>query len=169
MMLFDFINKQNSCKIDHLFPCNHAEAKKVAIMDGENCKHDCCLSCNEMCGARCNPSAHNKAIKPDAQDTYFEQALLKGSGFTGGKKRILDFYNQDIQSTERAKKIKKEYGLGEADWPLHGYGLHGYDSYSTKGFKIRYRDSGGEQQKCYSWNEVEKKIKHLIDNGKYAN
>jgi len=58
MNLFDFINHQVTCKIDKSFQCNHANAKQVALSCGENCIFDCCLTCKEMCGCRCNPSAH---------------------------------------------------------------------------------------------------------------
>lgn len=35
-------------------PCNHKNLRPVAREIGMNCLHNCCNSCKELCGARCN-------------------------------------------------------------------------------------------------------------------
>lgn len=98
---------------------------------------------------------------------YVVQTLMRGSGFQDGKKRIYGFYQDIMDAGERAKSIKKEYGLGGAGWPLEGYGLHGYDSFSAKGLKLQWRDEEGEKEGYLSWSTVEKEIGALILTGQY--
>lgn len=100
-------------------------------------------------------------------DDYVEEAILHGTGFVGGKKRVFELYNNDMPSSDRAKQIKKEYGTGGAGWPLKGYGLHGYDSYNASGFRIQYRDVDGEHEHIISWGKVEEIIHKLVLCGKY--
>ena len=98
---------------------------------------------------------------------YVVQTLMRGSGFQDGKKRIYGFHQDIMDAGERAKSIKKEYGLGGAGWPLEGYGLHGYDSFSAKGLKLQWRDEEGEKEGYLSWSTVEKEIGALILTGQY--
>ncbi len=98
---------------------------------------------------------------------YVEEALLKGSGFVGGKKRIYNIFMDIRDAGERAKHIKKEYGIGGSGWPIEGYGLHGYDYINSRGFKLQWRDEEGEKIGYLSWKTVEKEIGRLILDGKY--
>lgn len=100
-------------------------------------------------------------------DDYAEEAILHGTGFEGGKKRVCALYQKDMLSADRAKQIKGEYGLGGAGWPLKGYGLHGYDSFHAGGLRIQYRDAEGEHDHIISWKKVEEIIHRLISCGKY--
>lgn len=100
-------------------------------------------------------------------DDYAEEAILHGTGFVGGKKRVHELYQKDMASSDRAKQIKKEYGTGGAGWSLEGYGLHGYDSYHAGGLRIQYRDADGEHEHIISWKKVEEIIHHLVLRGKY--
>ena len=105
--------------------------------------------------------------KEKSIDDYLEEAIMHGTGFVNGKKRVYELYQNEISSTERAKLIKKEYGIGGAGWPLNGYGLHGYDSFNNGGLKIQYRDADGEHVHIISWNKVEEIIRRLVCDGKY--
>ena len=98
---------------------------------------------------------------------FIVQVLLQGSGFSQGKQRIYNIFQNTMDANERAKLIKKEYGLGGAGWPLEGYGLHGYDSFSSKGLKFRWRDEEGEKEGYISWKAVEREIGALIMTGEY--
>ena len=98
---------------------------------------------------------------------YVVEALMHGSGFVGGKQRIYDFYQNIMDAGERTKRIMQEYGLGGSGWPLEGYGLHGYDSFSSKGIKLQWRDEEGEKVGYLSWKVVEKEIGALILAGEY--
>ena len=98
---------------------------------------------------------------------YVVEALLHGSGFQDGKKRIYEFYQNIPGAKERAGRIKKEYGQGGAGWPLEGYGLHGYDTFQSKGIRMQWRDEEGEKEGYLGWNAVEKEIGALILTGQY--
>lgn len=98
---------------------------------------------------------------------YVKQAVLYGSGFTGGMGRICKIFENEIDAATRAKLIKKEYGQGGAGWPLEGYGLHGYDSFHSKGLRLQWRDEEGEKEGYVSWRDIEKEIGALILTGEY--
>lgn len=102
----------------------------------------------------------------DPIEAYLKQAIMRGTGFAGGKDRVTNLYKENLTSRERAKRIKEEYGLGGAGWPLKGYGLHGYDTFFN-GFRIQWRDENGEHEKTVDWNYVERIIHNLIDCQKY--
>jgi N12 class adenine-specific DNA methylase len=105
-------------------------------------------------------------VKPKQELTipheYVTQVLLGGSGFSGGKKRIYGVFGKISDPEERAKAIKKEYGQGGAGWPLKGYGLHGYDTFASKGLRLQWRDAEGEKEGYLSWRAVEREISALI-------
>lgn len=98
---------------------------------------------------------------------YVVQTLMRGSGYEGGRQRIYEMY-QDISSPkERAVRLKKEYGQGGASWPLKGYGLHGYDTFQSKGIRLNWRDEEGAKEGYLSWKTVEAEIGALILTGQY--
>ena len=66
---------------------------------------------------------------------YIVSVLLRGTGFVGGKERVYKIYQTVDSPSERAKLIKKEFGLGGAGWPIDGYGLHGYDTFKPQGMR----------------------------------
>ena len=99
-------------------------------------------------------------------EEYLKEAIMRGTGFSRGKERVYELYHKDMTQSERAEKIKKEYGICGAGWPIEGYGLHGYDTYHG-GFRIEWRDEIGDHEKLYNWNEVEKVIHSLVDSGEY--
>ena len=109
----------------------------------------------------------NPKKETDIPHDYTVEALLHGSGFEGGKKRIIAMYQDIPDKKERVKAIKKEYGQGGAGWPLKGYGLHGYDSFHGKGLRLCWRDEEGEKEGYLSWNTMEAEIGALILSGEY--
>jgi hypothetical protein len=98
---------------------------------------------------------------------YLEEAVLYGTGFTGGKERIAKLYKENLTQKERMYRIKKEYGVGGAGWPLYGNGLHGYETCAEE-FKIKWRDEIGKHEKSESWESVEKVIHSLINQKQYC-
>ena len=98
---------------------------------------------------------------------YIRQVLLKGSGFSHGKRRIYHIFETVSDPGERVKQIKKEYGQGGAGWPVDGYGLHGYDTYHGKGIHFQWRDEEGEKDGYLNWNAVERELSVLIMIGEY--
>ena len=98
---------------------------------------------------------------------YIMQVLKRGSGFAGGKTRIFGLYVGNGDPNERAKLIKKEYGLGGSGWPIDGYGLHGYDTYHGNGIRFQWRDEEGEVEGYLSWKAVDRESGALILTGEY--
>ena len=98
---------------------------------------------------------------------FVKQVLLRGSGFENGRTRICEIFHTEIDAGTRAQRIKKEYGLGGAGWPIDGYGLHGYDSFHGQGLRFQWRDEEGEHEGYVSWKNVEKEIGVLIMTGEY--
>ena len=98
---------------------------------------------------------------------YVVDTLLRGSGFTNGRTRICQIFQNEIDAGTRAKRIKKEYGQGGAGWPMEGYGLHGYDSFHGQGLRFQWRDEEGEKEGYVSWKNIEKEIGVLIMTGEY--
>ena len=101
------------------------------------------------------------------EDDIINSCLLRGSGFVDGKKRIVElFNNSELSNKQRAKLICKEYGIGGWGSPLSGDGLHGAD-HDSKGLKISYRKDGEDKEMLLKWEDVERRIKTLIDENLY--
>ena len=98
---------------------------------------------------------------------YVTHVLLRGSGFANGRARIYALFVEDIEPNERIKRIKNEYGIGGAGWPIDGYGLHGYDTYHGNGIRLVWRDEEGEKEGYLPWKAVEREIGALILTGEY--
>lgn len=118
-----------------------------------------------------NPLAgHNPTNHSVVPQKYIDEVLKRGSGFEGGKHRICQMYKDNtLTASARAAKIKQEYGLGGAGWPMEGkLGIHGYDTIQKgKGIKIEWIDEQGENEGYVSWRDVEKNIAWLISTNNY--
>ena len=101
------------------------------------------------------------------EDDIINNCLLRGSGFVNGKKRIVElFNNSELSSKQRAKLICNEYGTVGWCSPLRGDGLHGAD-HDSKGLKISYRKYGEDKEMLLKWEDVERRLKTLIDENLY--
>jgi N12 class adenine-specific DNA methylase len=98
---------------------------------------------------------------------YITQALMRGSGYENGKRRIYTIFQDISDPGERVKAIRKEYGQGGAGWPMKGDGLHGYDSFHAKGFRFEWREGGIEKEGYVNWNAIERELGALIMMGEY--
>lgn len=98
---------------------------------------------------------------------YITQALMRGSGYEHGKRRIYAMFQDISDPGERVKAIRKEYGQGGAGWPLEGDGLHGYDAFSAKGIRFRWREGGTEKEGYVNWKAIERELGALIMTGEY--
>lgn len=98
---------------------------------------------------------------------FIKEVVLSGTGFVGGRGRVCEIFKTEIDAGTRARRIKKEYGLGGAGWPLEGYGLHGYDTFKSQGLRFQWRDEEGEKEGYVSWANIEKEIGVLIMTGEY--
>ena len=98
---------------------------------------------------------------------YIKQVLMRGTGFIGGKGRVCEIFQSEIDAGTRAKRIKAEYGQGGAGWPVDGLGLHGYDTFHGNGLRFQWRDEDGEVEGYVSWKDIEKELGVLILTGEY--
>ncbi len=98
---------------------------------------------------------------------YIKQVLMRGTGFIGGKGRVCEIFQSEIDAGTRAKRIKAEYGQGGAAWPVEGPGLHGYDTFHGNGLRFQWRDEDGEVEGYVSWKNIEKELGVLIMTGEY--
>lgn len=106
-------------------------------------------------------------VKRDWASEYFTEALLRGTGFEDGKKRVYELFKKFMPSDERIKALKKEYGTGGESFGFGvEIGLCGWES-DAVGIEIQYKTTSGKEKKLFSWLEVEKRLHRLIDQGKY--
>ena len=94
-----------------------------------------------------------------------ENELRKhGSGFTGGKQRIMALYQTQPDRNLRAKALAKEYGIGGHS---HDYldGSRGFVNHDWKGLEfVHYPDY---QKITLKWAQVEKYIDLMIQSDRY--
>ena len=87
-----------------------------------------------------------------------------GSGFTGGKQRIIALYQTQPDHKLRAKALAKEYGIGGHS---HDYldGSRGFVNHDWKGLEfVHYPD---HQKITLKWAQVEKYIDLMIQSDRY--
>ena len=94
-----------------------------------------------------------------------ENELRKhGSGFAGGKQRIMALYQSQTDRTLRAKALAKEYGIGGHS---HDFldGSRGFVNHDGRGMEF---DHYPEHKKfTLSWTQVEKYIDLMIQSDRY--
>ncbi len=93
-----------------------------------------------------------------------EKVMLRGSGFEGGKQRIVDFFSEEHTAKEKADFLKNEYGTGGSSVTFSD-DLSGYENHDSKGITIDLYKSDKEIH--LSWAKVASGIDALINNGKY--
>ncbi len=97
--------------------------------------------------------------------TEIENELRRhGSGFTGGKQRIIALYQTQPDRKLRAKALAKEYGIGGHS---HDYldGSRGFVNHDWKGLEfVHYPD---HQKITLKWAQVEKYIALMIQSDRY--
>ena len=110
-------------------------------------------------------------LEPHTENTIFnpiEEFANHGSGFVNGKKRIVSFFAENENLTDRANFLKKEYGVG-------GFGMHCdepfivYDGWSdAKGCSCQYYNENMENIKVeISYTELAKTISEMIADNRY--
>ena len=97
-------------------------------------------------------------------DDYIDQALCRGSGFSGGKYRIYEFFQNETDSAKREAFLKKEYGSG-------GYGGSGrMEDHDAKGMKLRQNVkylASVDASVFLKWPEIVKRIDRLVKTNQY--
>lgn len=97
-------------------------------------------------------------------DDEINRLLCGGSGVSGGKLRIYQFFTENADKKERIAFLKDEYGWGGR------YDDTSNEQHDAKG--ITYSHGGIMEPYAkilLKWSEVEKRIGKLIDNGQYLN
>lgn len=102
-------------------------------------------------------------IKPFITDDEINQDLSGGSSFSGGKKRIYDYFKERHTTKEKADFLKGEYGTGGYSHALSGARGSG-QNHDAKG--VSYDKSGCEKVKL-NWTQVANRIDKLVEKGLY--
>lgn len=146
-------------------PVEYQQMDMFAMLGIDTTPTSAKINKNPLAGQYHNPTNHSVV-----RQKYIDEVLKRGSGFAGGKYRIAQMYKDNtLTASARAAKIKQEYGLGGAGWPMDGKpGVHGYDTHqSNKGIRIQWTDEQGENEGYVSWRDVEKNIAWLISTNNY--
>lgn len=88
----------------------------------------------------------------------FRRALRRGSGFQGGKERIMQ-KAKELTKAEFIKFLPKEYGIGGSSFE------GGFVDYTSMHFYIT--EKGWESRKTYSWTEVANEILDMMSTNSY--
>ena len=100
------------------------------------------------------------------EDTVIDTVLTRGSGFEGGKTRILKFAKNDPEDHVFADFLKKEYGIGGSAGGIAD-NILSYD-YDGKGIVICWKNKTGKPHNTHiSWLKAAKIIRNLIEKGQY--
>lgn len=90
--------------------------------------------------------------------TKFEESLLRGSGFEGGKVRIY-VASTYLSASDFADFLKEEYGIGGCS------SKYGFIDYNAKGISIRNLKTNEHESK--NWSQAAKMVKRLIGADRY--
>ena len=97
-------------------------------------------------------------VKQFITDDEIDVSLSGGSGFSGGKKRIYEFFTQNHDSKKKIEFLKNEYGTGGRSHALSDASGSG-ENHDYKGIKY-------QKQNCeditLTWEKVSKRIDELI-------
>ena len=98
-----------------------------------------------------------------------DSILTGGSGVSGGKLRIYEYFQQGHDSKDNITFLKNEYGIGGRSHALIGND-QSWEDHDAKGIKL----SKGSIKEPYatailSWNIVEKRIRELVSADQYLN
>ena len=107
------------------------------------------------------------------------EVLAVGTGFVGGKRRIREIIESNLSLTDKATKVKAEYGTGGCSWGtvyktkrsgnwVDGKYAIGYSTIGSKGLTIDYIENKEQYSYTYSWNAIVKVLENMIASGDYA-
>lgn len=103
--------------------------------------------------------------EPTGDELYIRAALLRGTGFRGGKEQIYGFFSKPHDRKECDKFLKEQYGTGGGTIYFPD-AQRGWLNYSAKGLTVSLR---GEEERDIrlSWSQVADRLRDLIDEGVY--
>lgn len=101
-------------------------------------------------------------------DQWFTETLLRGSGFSGGKKRIIAIYDSSMNQQERIQALKKEYGSGGWTDSRKNSFIWGSD-HDSRGISVTIKTPDRKfMREMYKWPQIDEKLQELIFAGKYV-
>ena len=100
---------------------------------------------------------------PFITDDEIDMSLSGGSGVSGGKGRIYDFFLEKHSTVEQAKFLSNEYGIGGRSHAL-SQSSGSFEEHSSKGINLR---KNGCTEIQMSWNTVAKRINELVRADRY--
>ena len=104
-------------------------------------------------------------IKEFITEDEIDENLRRGSGISGGEKRIADFFRENHTLSEQAEFLKNEYGTGGRTHALSG-NMGSSEWHDAKGIGLK---KGNSPEFMLSWSQVAVRIKDLIKNDRYEN
>ena len=104
-------------------------------------------------------------IKEFITEDEIDENLRRGSGISGGEKRIADFFRENHTLSEQAEFLKNEYGTGGRTHALSG-NMESSEWHDAKGIGLK---KGNSLEVMLSWSQVAVRIKDLIKNDRYEN
>lgn len=102
-----------------------------------------------------------------SDEEIYQEAILHGTGFDGGKKRVIEFFAHEYDDKKRAEFLKKEYGVG--GWSTD----YGCVDCNASGLDFKYNEKFEKSNKKRAklvhsgWPMVAKEIERLIQLGFY--
>ena len=93
---------------------------------------------------------------------------MKGSLFANGKKRIIDYFSENKNQSDRIKFLKNEYGVGGFGFMTDKQCIVHDAMHDAKSHEIQYNDENGTNHKMIiSYAQLEREIDRLITEDKY--
>lgn len=84
----DWVEKLKPCIYDKDRACNFKNLNDVKLDLGETCNRKCCWGCKEICGVKCNPSAHG--VREKAEEIKPKIVFRSGEEQLPGQLSIFD-------------------------------------------------------------------------------
>ncbi|HPE14335.1 MAG TPA: DEAD/DEAH box helicase family protein [Bacilli bacterium] len=94
----------------------------------------------------------------EEKSEFIDHVISEGSGFQGGKARLALIVSGNESSSEKAKLVKKEYGIGGSYGSKFNDKTYGWDS-DSKGLTINVK---GYKDILVKWGEVSDRIRQLL-------
>ena len=93
-----------------------------------------------------------------------DEALSAGSGFSGGKERIFEYWKAEHSAKEKVEFLKKEYGTGGRSHALSGSDSS-HEDYDAKGIRYSKKDCDTVR---LSWTQAAARIDFLMEKNRYV-
>lgn len=96
-------------------------------------------------------------------DEYIRESICIGTGFSGGKQRVKDFFKKEPDRKLRADFLKDEYGIGGYAF-CDDEGIHHHQNHDSRGLEICRND----EKVILKWDKVADLIAGMIQEGVYG-